>query len=176
MLRKLHKWVGAIGCLFILVISVTGIILDHRDELAVKMRVLASNGLRIDSGAVLDKLTITPARAIEMALAHFGPGAQLHKIELKAIRGGLVYKLESDKRQSIHIDPANGQVYLPPAEAWNIVRWAKMIHTGEGLIENPWLYDMVALALIGLSATGLWLFSLPYRRRRFKARVQAATN
>jgi hypothetical protein len=158
LIRRVHMWAGTIASLFILVIAATGIVLDHRDELAVKMKILASNGLKIDSGGVFDKLRIRPPEAVEIALKQFGPGASLHKIELKAIKGGLVYKIESDRREAIHIDPANGTIYRLDAGQFDMVRWAKAIHTGEGLVDNPWHYDALAAVLMFLGLSGVWTF------------------
>jgi hypothetical protein len=157
-LRKAHYWVGTIAALFIIILAVTGIVLDHRDDLAIKLQLGVSNKMQLASRTDVERLKINPAQATELALTMFGAGSKLHKVELRTMRGGLVYKLESDRREAIYIDPVSGVVHRPDPGQFDIVRWSKAIHTGEGLINNPWIYDIIALSLIVLAGSGVWLF------------------
>jgi len=157
-LRQFHFWTGIIACAFVVLLAATGIVLDHRDQLKVSGAVSVDNGLTITRGFKPEELPISPSKAIDIAITHLGDGATLRKIELKKAGKGLVYKIETKSKDEIHIDPITGAVQAASKDGLDIARWAKMLHTGEGLINNPWLYDVVALALVFLAISGAVLF------------------
>jgi hypothetical protein len=157
-LRQCHFWTGVIACAFVVLLAVTGIALDHRDQLKVGGKISVDNGLAITRGFKPEELPISPSKAIEIAIAHLGEGAALRKIELKKAGNGLVYKIETKSKDEIHIDPITGNIQTASNSGLDIVRLSKMLHTGEGLINTPWLYDVVALALILLAVSGVVLF------------------
>jgi len=164
-LRQFHFWTGAVACVFIVVLAVTGIVLDHRKQLKAGDKVSADNKLVISRGFRPETLPVPPAKAIDIAITHLGDGDTISKIELKKAGKGLIYKIETRTKNEIYIDPVTGAVRTASSkDGFGIVRLSKMLHTGEGLINNPWLYDLVALALVFLSVTGLVLFV----RRRFR--------
>lgn len=157
-LRQFHFWTGVIACAFVVLLAATGIVLDHRDQLKVGGTVSVDNGLTITRGFRPEELPISPSKAIEIAITHLGEGATLRKIELKKAGKGLVYKIETNSKDEIHIDPITGTVQPTSKGGFDIARLSKVLHTGEGLINNPWLYDVVALALIFLAISGAVLF------------------
>jgi uncharacterized iron-regulated membrane protein len=89
-LVKLHMWIGVSAGLLLLMMAVTGLVLDHR-------------------------------------------------LELRKMGGGLVYKLETKTKDQMYIDPVTGAVLKDGQGGVNIVSVAKMLHTGEGLLNSPWL-------------------------------------
>ncbi|OGI38676.1 MAG: hypothetical protein A2140_10520 [Candidatus Muproteobacteria bacterium RBG_16_62_13] len=157
-LRQFHFWTGVIACVFVVLLAVTGIVLDHRDQLKVGGKIAVDNRLAITRGFKPEELPISPSKAIEIAITHLGEGATLRKVELKKAGNGLVYKVETKSKDVVHIDPVTGAVHTASSGGLDIVRVSKMIHTGEGLINSPWLYDVVALALIFLAVSGAVLF------------------
>lgn len=157
-LRQFHFWTGVVASAFVVLLAVTGIVLDHRDQLKIGGKISVDNRLAITRGFKLEELPISPSKAIEIAVTHFGEGATLRKIELKKADNGLVYKIETKSKDEIHIDPVTGTVQTTASGGLDIVRLSKMIHTGEGLINSPWLYDVVALTLIFLAVSGTVLF------------------
>jgi len=157
-LRQFHFWTGIIACAFVVLLAATGIVLDHRGQLKVDGKVSVDNRLAITRGFNPEELPISPSKAIEIAITHLGEGVTLRKIELKKAGKGLVYKIETKSKDEIHIDPITGTFQTSSKGELDIVRLSKMLHTGEGLINNPWLYDVVALALIFLAISGTVLF------------------
>lgn len=157
-LRQFHFWTGVVVCALVVLLAVTGIVLDHRDQLKTDGKVSVDNRLAITRGFKPEELPISPGKAIEIAITHLDDGTTLRKIELKKAGNGLVYKIETKSKGEIHIDPITGAVQSTSNSGLDIVRLSKMLHTGEGLINNPWLYDCVALALMFLAASGVVLF------------------
>jgi len=157
-LRQFHFWTGAIACAFVVLLATTGIVLDHRGQLKAGGKVSVDNGLAITRGFKPEELPVSPSKAIEIAITHLGEGATFRKIELRNAGTGLVYKIETKSKDEIHIDPITGAVRTTSQGGLDIVRLAKMLHTGDGLINNSWLYDVVALALISLAISGIVLF------------------
>jgi len=157
-LRQFHHWTGVIACAFVVLLAATGIVLDHRDQLKAGGKIVVDNRLAITRGFKPEELPISPSKAIEIAITHLGEGTTLRKIELKKAGKGLVYKIETKSKDEIHIDPITGAVHATSKDGLDIVRWAKKLHTGKGLINNPWLYDVAALALLFLAISGAVLF------------------
>jgi len=157
-LRQFHFWTGAVACAFVVLLAATGIVLDHRDQLKAGAKVSVDNRLSLTRGFKPEELPVSPSKAIEIAITHLGEDATLRKIELKNAGKGLVYKIETKSKDEIHVDPITGAVRTTSQGGLDIVRLSKMLHTGEGLINNPWLYDVVALALIFLAISGIVLF------------------
>lgn len=157
-LRQFHFWTGVIASTFVVLLAVTGIVLDHRGQLKVGGKISVDNKLTITRGFKPEELPISPSKVIEIAITHLGEGAVLSKVELRKAGNGLVYKVETKSKDEIHIDPITGTIQTASNGGLDIVRLSKMLHTGEGLINSPWLYDVVALALIFLAMSGVVLF------------------
>jgi hypothetical protein len=163
-LRQFHFWTGVIACAFLVLLAITGIVLDHRDQLKAGGKIAVDNRLEITRGFKPEELPVSPSKAIEIALTHLGDAVTIRKIELKKAGKGLVYKIETRSKDEIYIDPVMGTVQTTSSGGLDIVRVSKMLHTGEGLINSPWLYDIVALALVFLAVSGAVLFV----RRQFR--------
>lgn len=157
-LRLLHLWIGIVACVFIVILAATGIVLDHRDDLKIRGKVQTDNGLVIAKGFQPEDLPISPSQAIEIALKDFGDDVLFHKVELKESGNGLVYKLETTSRDKLYIDPVTGVVQRETSGSSRLVKISKMLHTGDGLINFPWLYDLIALSMIFLAVSGTTLY------------------
>jgi len=157
-LRTLHVWIGISACTFLFILAATGIVLDHRDQLTVKDKVTSNGTVEISRGSDLEGLPVSPSKAIDIALASFGEGAKIRKLELKKSGKGFIYKIESKSKEQIQIDPISGAVHKTGEGKVDIVRVSKMLHTGEGVMGTVWLYDAIALALAFLAVSGAVLF------------------
>jgi hypothetical protein len=157
-LVKLHMWIGVSAGLLLVMMAVTGLVLDHRDQFSPNGKVAINNTLELARGARLDELPVSPSKALQIAFANVGEGVTIHRLELRKMGGGLVYKLETKTKDQMYIDPVTGAVHKDAQDDVNIVSVAKMLHTGEGLLNSPWLYDVIALALLTLALSGACLF------------------
>jgi hypothetical protein len=157
-LVKLHMWTGVSAGLLLVIMAVTGLVLDHRDQLSSTGKITINNTLELARGARLDELPVSPSKALQIAFANVGEGVTIHRLELRKMGGGLVYKLETKTKEQMYIDPVTGAVSKDSQDNLNIVGVAKMLHTGEGLLNSPWLYDVIAFALLTLAISGACLF------------------
>jgi hypothetical protein len=151
-------WTGITSCIFIFILATTGIVLNHRDQLTVKDKATSNGKLEIKNGSDLERLPVSPAKAVDIAMASFGEGAKIRKVELKKLGNGFVYKIESKSKESIQIDPLTGTVSKTADRNIDIVRVSKMLHTGEGLMSTVLLYDIIAIALALLAVSGAVMF------------------
>jgi hypothetical protein len=157
-LVKLHMWIGVSAGLLLVMMAVTGVVLNHEDQFSPKGKVAIHNTLELTRGARLEELPVSPSKALEIAFANVGEGVNINRLELRTIGGGLVYKLETKTKDELYIDPVTGAVHKDGEDGVNLVRVANMLHTGEGLLNSPWLYDAIALALLTLVISGACLF------------------
>ena len=164
-LITLHRWIGVSAGLLLVMIAVTGLVLNHEDQLSPTGQGAIHNTLALARGARLEELPVSPSAALEIAFAHVGEGVTIDRLELRTISGGLVYKLETETHDELYIDPVTGAVHQVGQDGMTLVSVANMLHTGEGLFDSPWwLYDAIALALLALVISGTCLFfNRPWR-------------
>jgi hypothetical protein len=100
---------------------------------------------------------VSPSKALQIAFANVGESVTIHRLELRKMGGGLVDNLETKTKDQMYIDPVTGAVYKDGQDDVDVVSVAKMLHTGEGLLNFPGLYDVIALALLTLALSGACL-------------------
>ena len=157
-LVKLHRWIGVSAGLLLVMMAGTGVVLNHEDQFSPNGQVAIHNTLALARGARLEELPVSPSQALEIAFANVGEGVTIDRLELRTTGGGLVYKLETKTNDELYIDPVTGAVHQAGQDGVNLVRVANMLHTGEGLLNSPWFYDAIALALLTLVISGTCLF------------------
>jgi hypothetical protein len=157
-LVTLHRWIGVSAGLLLVMMAVTGVVLNHEDQFSPNGKVTIPNTLALARGARLDELPVSPSKALEIAFAHVGEGVTIDRLELRTTGDGLVYKLATETNDELYIDPVTGAVHKDGQDGVNLVRVANMLHTGEGLLNSPWFYDAIALALLTLVISGTCLF------------------
>jgi hypothetical protein len=57
-LVKLHMWIGACASLLLVIMAVTGLVLDHREQFSRSGKVAINNTLELARGARLDELPV----------------------------------------------------------------------------------------------------------------------
>jgi uncharacterized iron-regulated membrane protein len=157
-LLTLHMWLGVATGLFLAIMAVTGIVLDHQDQLGSTGTIAIQNTLELARGTQIEAFPVSPSKALDIAFATVGERVAIHRLELRTMGGSLVYKLETSTKDEIYIDPVTGAVSKATQDSLNLVSVAEMLHTGEGLINFPWLYDGIAVALLTLVLSGTYLF------------------
>jgi uncharacterized iron-regulated membrane protein len=157
-LLKLHRWLGVSAGLFLAIMAVTGLVLDHQDQLRSTGTIAIQNTLELARGTQFEAWPVSPSKALHIAYATLGEGVAIDRLEIRKRGGSLVYKLETSSNDELYIDPVTGAVFKDTQDSLHIVTIAEMLHTGEGLINFPWLYDGIAVALLTLVLSGTYLF------------------
>ncbi len=167
LMRKYHRWVSAVAAIFLLFVSVTGVILQVQ-------RLTGEDG-DADAGeratSALTTAMPTPvyaaliSRTLDAARPR-APNAPIASVVLRgegnAIQG--VVQFPGDPLREIVVDARSGRIMSDERhEAESIIR---RIHSGEILGEPGVVLGILwGLALIVLLVTGAWVYLDMYRRR-----------
>ncbi|MBN8831896.1 MAG: PepSY domain-containing protein [Sphingomonadales bacterium] len=167
LMRKYHRWVSAVAAIFLLFVSVTGVILQVQ-------RLTGEDG-DADAGerapSALTTAMPTPVYAALVsrtldAARQRAPNAPIASVVLRgegsAIQG--VVQLPGDPLREIVVDARSGRIMSDERrEAESIIR---RIHSGEVLGEPGVVLGILwGLALVVLLVTGAWVYLDMYRRR-----------
>lgn len=205
--RRWHKWGGVAAALFLVVVAATGMILNYKRPIFAVLglespaRQAKSAGAKARSpespenaAGVLTTAAgfaagiLSLEQALTVARGAWGEVA-LERIELRADRGQLNYRLRARDGAELQIDAQTGaqlrkagyeQVKVS-ADGTTVVRtrdWGKIIldlHTGRiGGEAGKIVMTVAALLLIFLTLSGLYLWLKPVWLRRRNANVGAA--
>lgn len=177
--RTWHIWLGLTAVPLTIVLSLTGIWLNHRDLFSPGAAKPPLQGLLTTDTAV-KQLPVTLEQALGMARHEWGV-VPIEKIEVLESQGRLVYKIMPGSGRELFVDAHSGswkkvdgyriregaddQKPKPQSINWN--RLMKDLHTGKFAgTPGKLVYDAVALALIVLAGTGLYLWALPRWKKR----------
>lgn len=167
LMRKYHRWVSAVAAIFLLFVSVTGVILQVQ-------RLTGEDG-DADAGerapSALTTAMPSPAYAALVtrtldAARQRAPNAAVTSVVLRgqgsAILG--IVQLPGDPLREIVVDARSGRVVSDERkEAESVIR---RIHSGEILGEPGVILGILwGLALVVLLVTGGWVYLDMYRRR-----------
>ena len=157
--RKLHRW-GAIAlALPLIVIVMTGVLLQFK-KLSDWIQPATLNGLSRE-------LTIGFDRILEIARtvpeAEVETWEDIDRLDVRPSRG--MVKVRCKNRIEIQIDTNTGEVLQVAVRRSDLIEG---IHDGTFLFEGAklWIFLPAALILTGLWGTGLYLFIRPYIARR----------
>jgi hypothetical protein len=181
--REWHSWGGLFLSVFILIVAVTGILLNHKDFFFRKGEKNVATGPsgQLSSTTDLTALPISFADALALGCAHYGD-VPLEKIELKDELGQLIYKICPGEGKEIRIDAFTGEIkskygYRLAAGVGKPkagLNWAKIVddlHTGK-IFGTPGklLIDLTSGVIIALTLSGIYLWGVPWLRKRRAAR------
>lgn len=159
--RKLHRWGALIASLPLLLIVVTGILLQFKKE-ADWIQPPTQTGTGHEPSLSFDSI-------LEIAKGVPGSGiAAWDDIDRLDVRpGDGVVKVRSKNSLEIQIDAATGEVLLQQVRRSDLI---EDLHDGSFFhrCAKHWIFFPIALILIGLWLTGVYIFFLPYvsRKRR----------
>lgn len=185
--RQWHSWGGLFLSVFILTVAVTGIILNHKDFfLRGEIKQEKASGL-LTASTDFNAIPITFAAAQSLARDHFGDGP-IEKIELKDEHGVLIYKIVKGKGQEVVIDAHSGAMTtkygfkVDPKDQKTAkagINWGKIVddlHTGKILGTPGQLFiDFTSLVIIALTLSGIYLWWVPFFRKRRSAQDRQAS-
>jgi hypothetical protein len=180
--RQWHSWGGVFLSVFILVVAVTGIILNHKDFFLKGEKKQGPSG-SLTSTTDFAALPVSFPRALELARGHFGD-VPLEKIELKDEHGQLMYKVSRGEGEEIRIDAGTGEMTTKYGMSLTetgktTLNWGKIIddlHTGKILgLFGKLTVDFTSGVIIALTLTGIYLWGMPMILKRRNALRRQAT-
>lgn len=171
--RRWHSWGGVLLSLFILVVAVTGILLNHKDIFLHRGASAGPTGA-LTTSADLASLPVSFDRALEFARGHYGH-VPLDKLELKDEHGRLVYKVSRGHGEEIRVDARTGEVFSKygvslSTNGRSALHWPKIVadvHTGKIFgVAGKLMVDVTSGVIIALALTGMYLWAAPLLRKR----------
>lgn len=182
--RQWHSWGGLFLSVFIMIVSVTGIILNHKDLFLYGGEKQEKTVGLLTSSTDFANIPISFSQALKLARGHFGD-VPLEKIELKDERGHLVYKIVRGEGDEVRIDSSTGEMTskygmsLSSGGKANL-NWGKIIddlHTGKILgLFGKLTVDFTSGVIIALTLTGIYLWGVPLLLKRRNARRRQMTS
>lgn len=154
-----HLWLGVLFTAVLLVLSITGILLNHKVPLGLMPEVSHEPTAEFTAALPLAELA---RRALEAA-GETGGIASIDRMDVRPRRGLVKVRLRNPESTEVTLDVASGSVLHIGARGDVFL---ERLHSGEALGDG-WvlLSDAGAIALIVLLVSGYWLWLWPRWRR-----------
>ena len=159
LIRKLHKWGAVLSALPLLVVISCGILLQLKKDVA---------WIQPQTKAGVDtEPSVSFARILEAARsvpeAEISGWDDIDRLDVRPGKG--MVKVRGKNRQEVQVDTSTGEILQVACRRSDLI---EDIHDGSvlGDFAKLWIFLPSGVILLGLWATGLYLFFLPYFRRR----------
>lgn len=172
-----HLWVGVVFTAALLVIAVTGIVLNHKRGLGIMPDVEHAPSAPFEGALPLATLAEIGLRAGAPADAPAGaaidPLAGVDRMDVRPRDGYVKVRLRDDAVTEVTVDLVDGRVLHVGSRGDAFI---EKLHSGE-IFGKRWvlLSDAAAVALVLTLITGYWLWVAP-RIRRSDARAGARSD
>lgn len=162
-----HLWLGVVFAGVLLVVSVTGMLLNHKRGLGLMPDVPHEPTAPFAASLPLDSLATIALRAAPAAAA--APGGErtatraVDRMDVRPRNGYVKVRLRDPASTEVTVDLATGRV-LHVGPRGDV--FLEKLHSGEAF-GDAWvlLSDAGAVALVITLATGYWLWLVPKRRQ-----------
>ncbi|RMH61779.1 MAG: PepSY domain-containing protein [Bacteroidetes bacterium] len=157
--RRLHRWGTVIVAVPFLIILVTGLLLLWKKDVA-WIQPPTRQGTGTTPTLTFDEILDVARRVPEAGIQSW---ADVDRLDVRPDRG--VVKVRAANRWEIQVDLQTGEVLQTAYRRSDLI---EALHDGSWFHDHVkrWVFFPVALVVLGLYLTGLYLFYLPYRRRR----------
>jgi hypothetical protein len=160
--RKLHRWGAVVLALPLIIIAITGILLQFKkksDWIQPATLEGSSQELTIGFDRILEVARTVPEAEVDT-------WEDIDRLDVRPSKG--MVKVRCKSRWEIQIDTKTGEVVQVAVRRSDLI---ESIHDGTFFYEGAklWMFLPSALILTGLWGTGIYLFIRPYvakRRRR----------
>ena len=162
-----HLWLGVVFTVALLVIAVTGVLLNHKRGLGLMPDVAHEPAAPLVAALPLERLARialdTGARAGRVAGTAV-PASAVDRMDVRPRDGYVKVRLRDAASTEVTVELASGRV-LHVGPRGDV--FLEKLHSGEILGGQPWvlLSDAAAVALVVTLATGYWLWLAPKRPR-----------
>ena len=158
-----HLWVGVVFTAALLVISATGILLNHKRELGLMPDVASKPSAPFDRALPLDSLAGIALAAADPTGRDSLDRGSIDRMDVRPRNGYVKVRLRNATSTEVTVDVASGAV-LDVGARGDV--YLEQLHSGEifgarGIL----LSDAAAVALVFTIVSGYWLWLAPKRRR-----------
>ena len=159
-----HLWLGVIFTAALVVISLTGILLNHKRALGLMPDVSHESAAPFSASLSLDSLAAIALRAAAPTHGASGELRSIDRMDVRPRNGYVKVRLRDASSTEVTIDLASGTVLHVGARGDVFI---EKLHSGE-IFGDLWvtLSDASAIALLVTLITGYWLWLAPKRRTR----------
>ena len=156
--RTIHKWASVIIALPLLLVIVTGILLLVRKEFAA-LQPPSQTGMATEPSISFEQI-IQAAQSVKEA--EVSTWEDIDRLDVRPSKG--IIKIRAKNSWEIQIDATDASVLQ---KAYRRSEWIESLHdtTFFQRSANLWLMLPVAIILLALWLTGMYLFFLPYYKR-----------
>jgi uncharacterized iron-regulated membrane protein len=155
-----HLWLGVIFTVVLLVVSVTGILLNHKRGLGLMPEVEHTPSGEFGAALSLDELA---RRALREVGDSSSPDLAIDRMDVRPRDGLVKVRLRNATSTEVTLDIVSGRVLATDARGDVFL---EKLHSGEIFgSQGILLSDAGAIALILLLITGYWLWLRPRWRR-----------
>ncbi len=157
--RKVHRWAAIITALPVLIVLITGIILQVKKEFEwVQPPTIKGERamLALSFDSILDIASTVPEAKIQ-------DWKNIDRLDVRPGKG--VVKVRAKNRWEIQIDTSTGDILQV---AFRRSDFIETIHDGSFFHKSfkLWVFLPSAIALTGIWGTGIYLFLFPYMNKR----------
>lgn len=159
--RKLHRWGAILAATPVLVILVTGLLLQLKKEVSwiqPPTELSATPGLSLSFDEIL-------AAARQVPEAGISTWADVDRLDVRPGRG--IVKVRGNNRWEVQLDATTGEVLASKYRRSDLI---ESLHDGSWFHDRAklWLFFPAAVILLGLWFTGIYLWFLPHLVRRHR--------
>ncbi len=156
--RKCHRWGAILIAIPFLLVIVTGILLQLKKELS-WVQPPTQRGQGKTPTISLDKILEAASSRSEAEVKSW---EDIERVDIQPSRG--VAKVQARSRWEIQVDLKTGEVLQVAYRRSDII---ESLHDGSWFHDRAkvWVFLPVAVIVLGLWFTGIYLFFLPYRVR-----------
>ena len=154
-----HLWIGVLFTVVLLVVAVTGVLLNHKRALGLMPDVANESPAALGASLPLAELAARARTAAGLSEAD-----PIDRMDVRPDKGYVKVRFDDPAWTEVTVDLATGRALLvgPRSDVF-----MEQLHSGE-LLGKRWvlLTDAAAVALVLLLVSGYWLWLAPRWRRR----------
>lgn len=151
-----HLWIGIVGTILLVLIAITGILLNHKRALG-----LMPDVPKLEQGGLTDALTLERLSmvAVDTLARLVGRRVEVDRMDVRPEAGYVKVRMDDSATTEVTVALASGAV-LHVGSRGDV--FLERVHSGEILGAN-WilLSDLAAVALVLTLVTGYWLWVAP---------------
>ena len=158
-----HLWLGVIFTAALIVISATGILLNHKRGLGLMPDVPHESSAPFTGSLPLDSLSTIALRAVALPNAEAPTLGDVDRMDVRPRDGFVKVRMRDASSTEVTVDVATGKVLHigPRGDVFLEKLHSGEIFGGRGIL----LSDAAAVVIVITIITGYWLWLTPKRRR-----------